>query len=155
MKELFSILIKYDLVTIDNCMDYIMANKDQLTACIDFLNGNNAVMRKGKSKNAIDEFLFTIDREKAVIIKRTCRYLAGKNFSAEQMCDVCRQYFETKQLSTNFISSDKDGLSLEIAQILANLSLEDITEFERNVQMSKSTGGQNTLENWSKVIIKE
>lgn len=156
LMELVPIIIKYDLSTIDNCIDYIKENREKLSVCLDFVSGNRSEMRKGKGKSATDEFLLTIDKEKALVIKRICKYLSGRNITVEQIHSIFEKYIESNQTSAEkVISTDKEGISLEIAKFLASLNLKDIMEFERNVQMNKTTESQNTLENWSKLIVKE
>lgn len=154
LREIVPVLIKYDLATIENCVNYMMENKQQLANLLAFVNGDKFETQNNRDKSEIDEILLTTEKEKSVIIKRIFKYLSGKRFTFEQIRSMCVQYFKDKQVFTNLKMNNKNEILLEVTRILATLTLEEIKEFECYMQINKKTEAENTLENWSKVIVK-
>lgn len=154
LKEIVPILIKYDLVTIENCMEYITENKQQLSNLITFANGEKFEVQKNRDQGAIDEVLLTTEKEKSAIIKRIYKSLSCKRFSFEQIYNMSIQFFEEREVPINLHVNNKDALLLEVVRGLACLHIDEIKDFEYDMQINKRTEGENTLENWSKVIVK-
>lgn len=154
LKDLLSVLLRYDCATIEHCLDYLMKNKQQLSSFISFANGGDETPNN-RNKSAIDEIAFTAGRGKGPSIRHIYKYLSSKRFTYEQVYRMGTQYFETKAILIDLNAGNKDELLLSLVRELANLSVEDIQEFEYYVQTQQKAENKNTLENWSKVIIKE
>lgn len=155
LREIVPILIKYDLATIENCVEYIMENKQQLSIVLAFVNGGRIEVQNNREKSAIDEVLLTTEKEKSAIIKRIYKSLSSKRFTFEQIYNVSIQFFKGKEDSINLHVDNKNDLLLEMAKGLACLHIDEIKKFEYDMQINKRTESENTLENWSKVIVKE
>lgn len=154
LREIVPILIKYDLNTIVNCVEYIMENKQQLSSLLTFVNGEG-FGQTNRVKSAIDEVLLTTEKEKSVIIKRIYKNLSSKRFTFEQIYNVSLQFFKEKEVSIDLHVDNKNDLLLEMAKGLVSLHIDEIKKFEYDMQINKRTESENTLENWSKVIVKE
>lgn len=154
LREIVPILIKYDLNTIVNCVEYIMENKQQLSSLLTFVNGEG-FEQTNRVKSAIDEVLLTTEKEKSVIIKRIYKNLSSKRFTFEQIYNVSLQFFKEKEVSIDLHVDNKNDLLLEMAKGLVSLHIDEIKKFEYDMQINKRTESENTLENWSKVIVKE
>jgi len=154
LREIVPILIKYDLATIVNSVEYIMENKQQLSNLLTFVNGGG-FEQTNRVKSAIDEVLLTTEKEKSAIIKRIYKNLSSKRFTFEQIYNVSLQFFKEKEVPIDLHVDNKNDLLLEMAKGLASLHIDEIKKFEFDMQINKRTESQNTLENWSKVIVKE
>lgn len=158
LREILSVFLRYDYVTIEHCMDYLMKNIQRLHGFLSFVNGGEAEIQNNRNKSAIDKVLFTADKEKGTIIRRIYKYLSGKHFTYEQVCHMCVQYFERTErtpISINLNADNKNEFLLALTRELVNLQMEEIREFEYYIQIQPKSENENTLENWSKVIIKE
>ena len=158
LKDILSVLLKYDYTTIEQCLGYLLENKQKLSDLLAFVNGGEGKSQKSKKRSAIDEVLFTTETGKSAIIRQIYKYLSSKRFTYEQVYRLSVQYFGTTEripLSINLNANNKKELLLALARGLANLSAEDIHEFEHYIQVQSKAENENTLENWSKVIIKE
>lgn len=152
IKELIPVLLKYNIATIENCLEYILKNKDNLVEIMNFVNGINTEMKK--SKVSIDEVLESKDIEKRNIIKRVYKLLSVKSFSANQLIELWNEY--AKPLNKTIEKKiTKNELLIEIVKYLDSLDLNEIIEFENQMHLFKSNTKGNTLENWSKIIIKD
>lgn len=158
LRDILPVLLKYDYITIEHCMDYLMENKQKLTGFLAFVNGGGTEVQNIRNKSAIDNVLLTVDKEKSAIIKRIYKYLSGKRFTYGQVYHMSVQYFERTEkesASIDLNAENKNELLLALARGLVNLPVEDIHEFEHYIQVQPNAENENTLENWSKVIIKE
>ena len=97
----------------------------------------------------------TTEKEKSVIIKRIYKNLSSKRFTFEQIYNVSLQFFKEKEVSIDLHVDNKNDLLLEMAKGLVSLHIDEIKKFEYDMQINKRTESENTLENWSKVIVKE
>lgn len=155
LREIVPILIKYDLATIENCLEYVMENKQLLSDLLIFVNGGRAEVQKNRDKSEIDEVLLSTEKEKGIIIKRIYKSLSSKKFTFEQIYNVSLQFFKEKEVVVNLDVDNKNKLLLEMARGLTFIHIDDIKKFEYDMQINKRTESGNTLENWSKVIVKE
>lgn len=155
LRDILSVLLRYDYATIEHCLDYLMKNKQQLPGFLAFVHGGESETQNTKNRSAIDEVVFTAGKEKGAIIRHIYRYLSSKRFTYEQVYRMSIQYFEKIAVSIDLSAEDKNELLLALAHRLANLPVEDIHEFEYFIQAQPKAESENTLENWSKVIIKE
>ena len=130
LREIIPILIKYDLSTIENCVEYIMENKQQLSNLLTFVNGGRFEVQNNRDNSAIDEILLTTEKEKSAIIRRIYKSLSGKRFTFEQIYNVSIQFFKEKEVSINLHVSNKNDLLLEMARGLACLHIDEIKKFE-------------------------
>lgn len=154
LRELVGLLLKYDAATIESCLDYIMENKRELENLLTFVNGQEFVGQRVQVKNEIDGALLAVEPEKSAIIKRIYRYLSNKRFTSAQIRALCQQYFKEGQLPVKLTPVRKSELLLELVKGLSNLPVKEVEEFEYYTQMNRRVESENTLENWSKVIIK-
>ncbi len=155
LRDILSVLLRYDYATIEHCLDYLMKNKQQLSSFLAFANGGEGETQNNRNKSAIDEVIFTAGKEKGAIIRQIYRYLSNKRFTYEQVYRMSIQYFEKKLVSIDLTANNKNELLLTLVRGLTNLPVEDIHEFENYIQTQPKAENENTLENWSKVIIKE
>lgn len=154
LREFVGLLLKYDAATIESCLDYIMENKQELENLLAFVNGKEFETQRSQGKSEVAAALSAVEAEKSVIIKRIYRYLSNKRFTSAQIYALCQQYFKAEQLSIQLTPDRKSELLLELVKGLSNLSVKEIEEFEYYTQMNRRAESENTLENWSKVIIK-
>ena len=112
-------------------------------------------MQNSRNRHAIDDVLLTAEGEKSAVIRRIYKYLSGKRFTYEQIYRMSAQYFEEKPVSIHLEAGSKGELLLALAHELANLPIEEVNGFEYSIQGRKKAESENTLENWSKVIVKE
>lgn len=154
LKEILAVFLRYDCVTIEQCLDYLLENKQDLYGWLTFANGGESETENNRKKSAIDKVVFTAGREKGPIIRRIYRYLSSKRFTYEQICHIGAQYFEKIPISIDLNVANKNEFLLALAQGLANLPVDNIREFEYYIQAQPKAENENTLENWSKVIIK-
>lgn len=158
LRDILSVLLKYDYVTIEQCMDYLIENKQRLADFLAFANGGGTEIQNIRSKSAIDNVLFTVDKKKSTVIKRIYKYLSGRRFTYEQVYHMSVQYFERTERELALIdlnAENKNELLLALARKLVDLPMKDIHEFEHYIQVQSNAENENTLENWSKVIVKE
>jgi hypothetical protein len=157
LKELLGLLVKYDYDEIEYCLNYLVKNKKQLNDWILFAEGK-AVNAGGpnKKKNHIDEILLNTDREKKTVIKRIIKILSSNHYDTMTIVSSFMEFLEMKQYPSQVNFGDnKESILSEIGRSLANLSREDIIEFERSIQMKTINVNENNLENWSKIIVKD
>ncbi len=155
LRDILSVLLRYDYVTIEHCLDYLMKHKQQLSNFLTFANGGEGETQNNRNKSAIDEVISTAGKEKGAIIRQIYRYLSNKRFTYKQVYRMSIQYFEKMSISIDLTGDNKNELLLALVRGLTNLSMEDIHEFECYIQTKPKVENENTLENWSKVIIKE
>lgn len=155
LKDILSVLLKYDFATIETCIDYLVENKQQLRGFLAFANGGKAEIQSNKSDSMLNNILFTTEEEKRVIIKRIYKYLSGKRFTYSQIYQMSVQYFKERPISISLDADNKNELLLALTRGLVNLPVEEVHGFEYYIQVQKKPESENTLENWSKVIVKE
>lgn len=105
-KQIFLNLIpnftEKELNTVENCMNPINEHKQKLSNLItDFMNLEKVKNYESEYKNEIDEILSTTTREKKFIIKKIYTSLSNKKFTIEQIYHVFEQYFEPNILAEN------------------------------------------------------
>lgn len=155
LRDILAVLLKYDYPTIEHCLDHLMENKQKLPDFLAFVSGGESSTQSKANKSAADGSSSSPGKKKGVIVRRICKYLSGKRFTYEQVRHMSAQYFQKKPVSIVLDSDDKNELLSVLARQLADLPEEDIRDFEQYIQAQSKAGSENTLENWSKVIIKE
>lgn len=131
LKELLPILAKYELSTVENCMNHINdhkqiflnlitnfvekessivencmepvnEHKQELSNLItDFMNLEKIKNYKQEYKNEIEKILSTTTREKKLIIRKIYTSLSNKKITIEQIYHFSEQYFEPNILAEN------------------------------------------------------
>lgn len=156
LKDVLAVFLRYDCVIVEQCLDYLLENKQDLYGWLTFANGGESETQNNGKKSAIDKVVSIAGREKGPIIRRIYKCLSSKRFTYEQICHISAQYFEKIPISIDLNAANKNEFLLALAQGLTNLPVDDIREFEYYIQAQPKANAENenTLENWSKVIIK-
>lgn len=155
LQEMFPILLKYDMETIEKCFAYIKKNKKILCDISAFLEMNENISKNSKKKNAVDEIVMSVEQDRRPIIKRISKYLTARGMNLEQLQLISKQYFDSKNICISFLSNDREETVENIVRNLCILKKDEIIQFEKLIQVGIANASENTLENWSKVIVRE
>lgn len=155
LKLLMPIIQKYDYPTVKKALQYILDNEEEFKVCKkmndQFIKGldNTSNKIKNKESSEINSIINGTERNKKVILKNIYMIIVNRKLKIEQICES--------------IHSQIDGFhNIEInslEELFDILSKEDIDKLKRleNIIIANSRlkNSDNSLENWSNLIIKE
>ena len=155
LKLLMPIILKYDYPTVKKTLQYILDNEEKFKICKkmndEFIKGLDITGNKTKNKESseINSIINGNERNKKVILKNIYNIIIKRKLKIEQICKSI--------MSQSDCYSNIDINSLE--ELFEILSKEDIDKLKRleNIIVAnlRSKNSENSLENWSNLIIKE